>query len=85
MTTKKRPGRKPASAPVEVPPSTISIRGLSPEDHAALERAVARRKAAIGGAFVSLNSTVLALLRTALAREEASGTIELAAPTGAAP
>jgi hypothetical protein len=79
MTPKKRTGRKPASAPAEAPPTTLSIRGLTPEDHAALERAVERRKRAIGGSFVSANSTVLALLRAALAREDASGTIEVGA------
>jgi hypothetical protein len=57
----------------------MSIRGLTPEDHAALERAVARRKAAIGGGFVSLNNTVLSLLRAGLAREDATGAIDGAA------
>jgi hypothetical protein len=76
--TPKKRGRKPASAPA-APPTTLSIRGLTPEDHAALERAVERRKRAIGGSFVSANSTVLALLRAALVREDASGTIEVGA------
>ena len=68
------PKKKPA--PEKTTPTMLAIRGLEPEDHAALMRAVARRKAAIG-AYVSLNAAVLGLLRAGLAREDASGVIDV--------
>jgi hypothetical protein len=71
------PKRKPAPKPAEkTPPTMLAIRGLTPEDHAALMRAVGRRKAAIG-AYVSLNAAVLGLLRAGLAREDATGVIDV--------
>jgi hypothetical protein len=74
MPPKKKPAAKAAA---EKPtPTMLAIRGLTLEDHAALMRAVARRKAAIG-AYVSLNAAVLGLLRAGLAREDASGVIDV--------
>lgn len=70
MTTTKRPrgGAKKTAAPQS--PDTM-IRGLTPADHAALERATARRSAMLSGAFVSRNTVMLSLLREAMAREDA--------------
>jgi hypothetical protein len=48
------------------------IRGLTPEDHAALERATQRRSTVLSGAFVSRNTVLLSLLREGLAREDAA-------------
>lgn len=69
MPAKKKPA--PAAKP---PPTMLAIRGLEAADHEALLRAVGRRKAAIGG-YVSLNTTVLGLLRYALAAEDAAGAV----------
>lgn len=56
------------------------LRGLTPADVAALERATERRRAAMGGAFVSGNTVLLSLLRAALAREDESGVIDPSTP-----
>lgn len=82
MPTPKKPGAvrgRPKKAPVAEAekPVAITIRGFTPDDHAALERATARREGLVGG-NVSQNTTILALLRAALAREDASGTVEVA-------
>lgn len=78
MAKPKSPKRKPAPAPAPAaePATTgFNLRGLTPEDHAALERAAARRSAAIGGGFVSKISAALAVLRAGLAAEDAAGAI----------
>ncbi len=82
MPTPKKPGAvrgRPKKAPVAEAerPVALTIRGFTPADHAALERATARREALVGG-FVSQNTAVLSLLRAALAREDASGNVEVA-------
>lgn len=74
MSTPKK--RAPKPAPEKTPPTMLAIRGLTPEDHAALMRAVARRRALIGS-YVSLNSTVIGLLHASLAREDATGVIDV--------
>jgi hypothetical protein len=52
------------------------IRGLTPEDMAALERATARRKrtldASMPGVYLSRNAVLLSLLRAAMAAEDAA-------------
>ena len=82
MPTPKKPGAvrgRPRKAPVVEAerPTALTIRGFTVADHAALERATLRREALVGG-NVSQNTTVLALLRVALAREDASGVVDVA-------
>ena len=82
MPTPKKPGAvrgRPRKAPVVEGerPTALTIRGFTVDDHAALERATLRREALVGG-NVSQNTTILSLLRAALAREDASGTVEVA-------
>lgn len=55
---------------------TTLIRGLTRDDMEALDRAVARRSALLGGAFVSRNTALLSILRAALAREDETGAID---------
>lgn len=80
---KSAPKRKPPSAPAEPATTGFNLRGLTPNDHAALERAAARRSEAIGGGFVSKVSAALAVLRAGLAAEDAAGAI-IAPPAKAA-
>jgi len=69
MPTPKRTAKKTTLA---VPSPDTMIRGLTPEDHAALERATQRRSTVLSGAFVSRNTVLLSLLREGLAREDAA-------------
>lgn len=73
MKPKKSPAKKTAAKAVEVDetPAIISIRGHTPADYAAFERARARLSARVGGAFVSLSQAVLVLARLQAAREDA--------------
>ncbi len=67
---KKSPTKKP-DAPVDETPAILSIRGHTPDDYAAFERARTRLSARVGGAFVSLSQAVLVLARLQAAREDA--------------
>ena len=67
MATPKRTGRAPKA---EVPdaPSALVVKGLGAEDIATLEAELARRRASLtGGATLSRNNLVVALIREALA------------------
>ena len=72
-----KPKTAPKRAPAPEPETTtgFNLRGLTPADHAALERAAARRSEAIGGGFVSKTTAALAVLRAGLAAEDAAGHI----------
>lgn len=76
-TTKRKP--KPKD------PTMFSIRGLTPEMLASLERSIARRKAMMGGGFISQNSAIVGLLSAALATEDETGIVVAKKPTLAAP
>lgn len=67
MATPKRAGR---ASKAELPdaPSAIVVKGLGAEDITALEAELTRRRAALtGGATLSRNNLVVALIREALA------------------
>jgi hypothetical protein len=83
-TAKKKPGRKPPPPPAATDdtPAMISIRGHSPADYAAFERARARISAKAGGAFISLSQAVLVLARTQAEREDAEERARAAALAG---
>jgi len=70
---KPAPKRKPAAEPQPEATTGLNLRGLTPADHAALERAAARRAEMIGGGYVSKNTALLAVLRAGLAAEDAAG------------
>ena len=72
---KTAPKRAPAPEPEPETTTGFNLRGLTPADHAALERAAARRSEAIGGGFVSKTTAALAVLRAGLAAEDAAGHI----------
>lgn len=65
----KKTAKKPAPEPEA--PAILSIRGHTPDDYAAFERARARLSQKVGGAFVSLSQAVLVLARLQAAREDA--------------
>lgn len=75
-TTKRRASAKKPAHPAPPESTDTMIRGLTPADLEALERAVARRSTLLGGAFVSRNTTLLSLLRAALQREDFTGTLD---------
>lgn len=67
MATPKRTGRAP-KADTSDTPSALVVKGLGAEDIAALEGELARRRASLtGGATLSRNNLVVALIREALA------------------
>lgn len=66
------PKPKRAAKKTAAPSADTMIRGLTPEDHAALERATQRRSTVLSGAFVSRNTVLLSVLREGLAREDAA-------------
>jgi hypothetical protein len=72
---KPSPKRKPADPQPEAT-TGLNLRGLTAADHAALERAAARRSALIGGGFVSKTNALLAVLRAGLSREDITGRVE---------
>ena len=58
-------------------PEAVNVRGLTDADLAAVDRAIARRlraaaAAGVAGAQLSRNAVIVAVLRDALAREEAA-------------
>lgn len=53
-------------------PRVLTVRGLTPEDFARLDRAVARRSERVGGTYVSDTAASIDLLRAALEAEESS-------------
>lgn len=68
MTPAKRP-----KAPQPAAPVAVSIRGMTAVDLDAVDRAIARRlRTAPPGAQLSRNAVMLAMLREALAREDAA-------------
>lgn len=78
MSTKKAKPPQP-----EAPPVAFNIRSVTAADVAALDRAVARReKTAPAGARFSRGSVLLAVIRDALAAEDAA---DGAAPVEAKP
>lgn len=65
----KKP-KPPAATPA---PVAVSIRGMTADDLAAVDRAIARRlRGAPPGAQLSRNAVMLAVLRDAFAREDAA-------------
>lgn len=81
MTPAKRPRTAAPAAPE--PPAVVSIRGMTVDDIASVDRAVARRlRTAPPGAQLSRNAVMLAVLRDALAREDSA---DAAAPVEAKP
>jgi hypothetical protein len=66
----------PTSSTRAVDVGRLVVRGLTSEDHAALDRVVERRRAALQkaapGATLSQNAVTLTLLREAIARDEAA-------------
>lgn len=74
--TPKRAAKKTAALSADT-----MLRGLTPADHAAIERAIARRSAALSGAFVSRNTVLLSVLREALAREDAADAAKSSGPS----
>ncbi len=78
--TAKTPKKK---APTDSAPEAFNIRGVTAADDAALSRAVARReKTAPPGAKFTRGSVLLAIIRAALAAEDAA---DGAAPVEAKP
>lgn len=73
MPTPKKPGAKRGRPPKTTPEpesTGLTIRGLDADLVAGIERAQARRREMVGG-FVSQNTTILSLLRAAIAAEDA--------------
>lgn len=80
-TARNAPAKAPRGAQIAAEvddpgkPASVLIRGLTPADVAAVERAVARRQRRIDavspGLKLSQNSAMLALLRETCAREDA--------------
>ncbi len=71
MAPKKRPARAPKAEETSVP-SALVVKGLGAEDIAALEAVLARRRAPLtGGATLSRNNLVVALIREAIAADMA--------------
>jgi len=67
MASPKRTGRAPKAETPDTP-SALVVKGLGAEDIAALEAELSRRRAALtGGATLSRNNLVVALIREALA------------------
>jgi len=81
MTPAKRPKATQPTAPVA--PVAVSIRGMTTTDLDAVDRAIARRlRTSAPGAQLSRNAVMLAVLRDALAAEDAA---DAAAPVEAKP
>lgn len=75
--------KKPKPSAAAPAPVAVSIRGMTADDLAAVDRAIARRlRGAPPGAQLSRNAVMLAVLRDAFAREDAADT---AAPVEAKP